>query len=72
MPTSRLSNISPNQLLGLRALRVTPHSTGAQDQEAMRNRKILLDWLYRLDGREDSNHPHHATYTGLYQEFLNL
>ena len=72
MPTSRLSNVSPNQLLGLRALRVKAHSPGAQDQEAMRNRIILLDWLYRLDGREDSNHPHHSTYTGLYQEFLNL
>ena len=72
MPISRLSNISPNQLLGLRALRVKAELPGAQDQEAMRNRKILLDWLYRLDGREDSNHPRHATYTGLYQEFLNL
>ena len=72
MPASRLSNISPNQLLGLRALRVKAELPGAQDQEAMRNRKILIDWLYRLDGRNDSNHPLHATYTGLYQEFLNL
>ena len=72
MPISRLSNISPNQLLGLRALRVKAELPGAQDQEAMRNRQILLDWIYRLDGRNDSNHPHHATYTGLYQEFLNL
>ena len=69
---SRLSNISPNQLLGLRALRVKPEKPGAQDQEAMRNRLILLDWLYRLDGRHDPKHPHHATFTGLYQEFLNL
>ena len=72
MSTSRLSNISPNQLLGLRALRVNPTLPGAQDQEAMSNRQILLDWLYRLDGREDSNHPHHATYSGLYQEFLSI
>ncbi len=72
MPTSRLSNISPNQLLGLRALRVKAELPGAQDQEAMRNRLILTDWIYRLDGRNDPNHPHHATYTGLYQEFVNL
>ena len=70
--TSRLSNISPNQLLGLRALRVKAEKPGAQDQEAMSNRKILNDWLYRLDGRHDPKHPHHATFTGLYQEFINL
>ena len=69
---SRLSNISPNQLLGLRALRVKAEKPGAQDQEAMRNRKILNDWLYRLDGRHDPKHPNHATFTGLYQEFINL
>ena len=72
MPTSRLSNVSPNQLLGLRALRVKAHSPGAQDQEAMRNRIILIDWLARLDGRMDPSHPKYGTYTGLYQEFLQL
>ena len=69
---SRLSNISPNQLLGLRALRVKAEKPGAQDQEAMSNRLILNDWLMRLDGRNDPSHPKYGTFTGLYQEFLNL
>ena len=70
--SSRLANISANQLQGLRALRVKAELPGAQDQEAMRNRQILLDWLSRLDGRDDPSHPQYHTYSGLAQEFLNL
>ena len=30
-------------------------------------RQDELDRLYELDGRNDPNHPLHATYTGLYE-----
>jgi hypothetical protein len=48
-------------------LRTTPHPhlPGAQDVEAMNNRVLALDWLHRLAGRDDSEHPKHSTYTGL-------
>lgn len=28
-----------------------------------------LDALYILDGRDDPNHPHRGTYTGLHQKY---
>lgn len=33
-------------------------------------RQDYLDALYILDGRDFPNHPHHATYTGLYTEHV--
>ena len=41
----------------------------AQDTEAMMDRVILLELLFHLDKRFDRNHPHHNTYTGLWQQF---
>lgn len=31
-------------------------------------RQDLLDQLYHQSGRDDKNHPQHATYTGLWME----
>ena len=33
------------------------------------NRTHFLDYLYRLDGRDDPEHPRHAVYTGLMTEY---
>lgn len=38
--------------------------------EEDRKRVKRLNELYDLDGRDDPNHPHAHTYTGLYQEIL--
>ena len=38
---------------------------GAEDVEAMDLRVSFLDRLYKMDGREDPEHPYHAVYTGL-------
>ena len=70
--TSRLANMSPDQRRQIKALMVPPALPGAQDQTAMANRVIALDWLARIDGRSDPNHPQHHCYTGLYQEFVAL
>ena len=67
--SSRLANISANQVQGIKALLVKPTLPGAQDQTAMANRTIALEWMYRLDGRDQSTHPHH-TYSGLAQQFF--
>lgn len=32
-------------------------------------RQDALDALYLKDGRDDKNHPHHATYTNLFQSY---
>ena len=32
-------------------------------------RQDLLDDLYRRDGRDDPAHPHHLTYTALFQQY---
>ena len=69
MTSFRLSNISANQFQGLSALHTTPNKPGAEDTVCMSNRLIILDWLMRLDGRNEPSHPHYATYTGLWQEF---
>ena len=42
---------------------------GAEDTEAMMQRNIALDLLYYLDKRDDPKHPHHHTYTGLWQKY---
>lgn len=61
----------PSQISGIANTRTQPTLPGAQDVEAMDNRIITLDWLYRLDGRSDPKHPQHATYTGLWVSFQN-
>ena len=33
------------------------------------NRTRFLEYLYKLDGREDPSHPNHALYTGLMQDY---
>ena len=42
---------------------------GARDIEASDNRVLALNWLYAIDGRDDSGHPLHDSYTGLWQAF---
>lgn len=33
------------------------------------NRSAYLEYLYRLDGRDNPSHPRHSLYTGLAQEY---
>ncbi len=68
--SSRLANISANQVQGIKALLAKPTLPGAQDQTAMANRTIALQWMYRLDGRDQRTHPQHHTFSGLAQEFF--
>ncbi len=37
------------------------------DPKTEQRRQDYLDALFLLDGRNNPAHPHHATYTGLYQ-----
>lgn len=71
MTSFRLAHLSVNQYQGLSALATTPNAPGAEDIPCMSNRIIILEWLARLDGRNEPQHPHYATYTGLWQEFKN-
>jgi hypothetical protein len=66
---SRFANLSPNQRQGILDLMITPAAPAAEDHQTMSNRNIALEWLLRLDGRLERSHPHHGTYTGLWQEF---
>jgi hypothetical protein len=36
------------------------------------NRSRFLEYLYRLDGRDDPGHTNHALYTGLMEEYRYL
>ena len=56
--------LHPAQIMSMMNLRTQPKKPGAEDIEAMNNRTILIEWLYRLSGRSD------GTYTGLYAEFI--
>ena len=38
--------------------------------EEDRKRPERLNYLYKLDNRDDPDHPHAHTYTGLHQEVL--
>ena len=49
-------------------LRTTPTKPGAEDIEAMNNRVLALEWLYRLANRDNKNHTLHHTYTNLWAE----
>ena len=42
---------------------------GAEDTDAMLDRVIVLELLYQLDGRDNQSHPHHNTYTNLWQNY---
>lgn len=44
---------------------IPPEST--PDYEV--NRSRFLEYLYQLDGRDNPDHPDHALYTGLAQEY---
>ena len=58
--------LTPNhhQISGIKNLRTNANLPGAQDVEAMNNRTLALEWLYRISGRTC------GTYTGLWDEFL--
>lgn len=47
-----------------------PRKDGAQDVEVMDNRIALMDALFEIDGRDDSNHPMYNLYTGLYSKYI--
>jgi hypothetical protein len=55
-----------NQIASIQQLRTQPTSPGATDIEAMNNRIIAIEWLYRLSGRTN------GSYTGLHQAFQKL
>ena len=42
-----------------------PCKPGAEDIEAMENRLVWLDMLYKHEKRDDPAHPKHGLYTGL-------
>ena len=48
-----------------------PQLPAAQDVTAMFDRVVILELLYHLDRRHDRSHPHHNTYTGLWQNYIN-
>ena len=41
-----------------------------KDHQEQTKRQELLDQLYEEAGRFDPEHPLHAVYTGLYQDYL--
>ena len=54
----------PSQVQGILSLRTQPNLPEGQDVEAMHNRHIALEWLYRLSGRTNN------LYSGLWQDFI--
>ena len=58
-----IETMNANQIDGVESIRTQANLPGAQDIEAMDNRNIVLEWLYRISGR--TNH----LYTGLYAEY---
>ena len=57
--------LNPHDISAIHALRTTPTLPEGQDVEAMFNRTVAMDMLYRLSGRTC------GTLTGLWQEFLD-
>ena len=51
----------------VRLLRTEALSYGATDIQAMNNRVLALEWLYRLQGRKDAKPGLRSTYTGLWE-----
>ena len=50
---------------------MTQQSHGAEDVAAMQARNVLLEKLYRADGRMDPTHPRHGLFTGLLEQQTN-
>lgn len=67
MSTSYFNSMAKN--LELSAMK--PQLPAAQDVTAMFDRVVILELLYHLDRRHDRSHPHHNTYTGLWQNYIN-
>ena len=44
-----------------------PCKPGAEDIEAMNNRIAWMDMLYKLEGRDNPDHPKRGLYTGLHK-----
>ena len=59
------SKVNPQQ--AVKHLRTHSDATGATDIEAMNNRVLALEWLYRLQGRKDAKPGLRSTYTGLWE-----
>lgn len=66
----RKFKLSALQAKAPKFLRVTPQKPGAEDVEAMQNRFDLLEALFEMDGRHDTSHPFHHTYTGLFDKYI--
>jgi len=45
-----------------------PCKPGAEDIEAMENRLVWLDMLYKFEKRDDPAHAKHGLYTGLHRK----
>jgi len=46
-------------------------SYGACDIESQNNRVVWLDMLYKLEGRDKSDHPKRGLYTGLHKRHFS-
>ena len=49
-----------------------PCKPGAEDIEAMNNRVVWMDMLYKLEKRDDPAHPQHGLYTSLNKKHLSI
>ena len=58
--------LTPYQQLA--RIRTEPKLPGAEDLQAMSNRQIVMDELYRLAGRDQKTHQMHGFYTGLAEQ----
>jgi heat shock protein HspQ len=36
------------------------------------DRQEYLEWIYKLDGRDQKSHPMHGLYTGLEEQYKNI
>jgi hypothetical protein len=48
-----------------------PCKPGAEDLEAMNNRVVWMDMLYKLEGRDNPDHPRRGLYTGLHKKHFS-
>ena len=48
-----------------------PCKPGAEDLVAMNNRLIWLEMLYKLEKRDDPDHPQRGLYTGLHKRHFS-
>ena len=61
----KAQRMTPQQ--SVKQLRTHSDAYGATDIEAMNNRVLALEWLYRLQARKDAKPGLRCTYTGLWQ-----